>query len=79
MKNKQMYEISLILFYSFFLGGGGIDYHFANFARDVSLNAVVMSKMSNFTICGVSTPPPPHLPVYPSLSCVHRTRFFFKF
>ena len=23
MKNKQMYEISLILFYSFFFGGGG--------------------------------------------------------
>ena len=23
MKNKQMYEISLILFYSFFWGGGG--------------------------------------------------------
>ena len=40
-------------------GGGGIDDHFANFARDISLNAVVMSKMSNFTICGVSTPLPP--------------------
>ena len=24
MKNKQMYEISLMLFYSFFLGGGGV-------------------------------------------------------
>ena len=65
MKNKQMYEISLILFYSFFFwggGGGGIYDYFANFARDISLNAVVMSKMSNFTICGVSspfTPPPP--------------------
>ena len=23
MKNKQMYEISLMLFYSFFFGGGG--------------------------------------------------------
>ena len=23
MKNKQMYEISLMLFYSFFWGGGG--------------------------------------------------------
>ena len=23
MKNKQMYEISVILFYSFFWGGGG--------------------------------------------------------
>ena len=60
MKNKQMYEISLILFYSFFLGGGGggeIDDYFANFARDISLNAVVMSKMSNFTICGVSSTP----------------------
>ena len=67
MKNKQMYEISLILFYSFFFGGGGggIGYHFANFARDVSLNAVVMSKMSNFTICGVSTPPPPPPPCLP--------------
>ena len=59
-----MYEISLILFYSFFFffwgGGGGIDDYFANFARDSSLNAVVMSKMSNFTIGGVSiTPPPP--------------------
>ena len=43
MKNKQMYEISLILFYSFFFGrGGGIDDYFANFARDISLNAVVM-------------------------------------
>ena len=71
-----MYEISLILFYPFF-GGGGIDDHFANFARDISLNAEVMS---NSTICGVSTPPPPpYLPVYPSLPSVHRTRFFFKF
>ena len=69
----------------FFFGGGGearggIDDYFANFARDISLDAVVMSKMSNFTICGVSStppPPPPHLPVYPSLSSVHRTRFFF--
>ena len=62
MKNKQMYEISLILFYSFFFfflgggGGGGIDDYFANFARDSSLNAVVMSKMSNFTIGGVVFP-----------------------
>ena len=63
MKNKQMYEISLILFF-FLGGGGGIDDHFANFARDISLNAAVMS---NFTICGVSTPPPPPAP---------RTRLF---
>ena len=47
----------------FFWGGGeargGIDDYFANFARDISLDAVVMSKMSNFTICGVSSTPPP--------------------
>ena len=80
MKNKQMYEISLMLCYSLFFffwergggGGWGIDDYFAHFARDISLNAVVMS---NLTICGVYTPPPPPLP-----SCLFtpdRSRFFF--
>ena len=66
-------KFHLFYFIHFFFlggGGGGIDDYFANFARDSSLNAVVMSKMSNFTICGVSSTPPPHLPVYPSLSSV---------
>ena len=65
MKNKQMYEIHLFYFSHFFFffgGGGGIDDYFANFARDISLNAVVMSKMSNFTIFGVSSTPPPPPP-----------------
>ena len=46
-------EFHLFYFSHFFLGGGGgeIDDYFANFARDISLNAVVMS---NFTIFGVS-------------------------
>ena len=83
MKNKQMYEISLILFYSFFFfwGGGGIDDYFANFARDISLNAVVMSKMSNFTICGVSsTPPPPPSCLFTPVSLAFTEPVsFFKF
>ena len=77
MKFHLFYFIHFFFFWGG--GGGGIDDYFANFARDSSLNAVVMSKMSNFTIGGVSKTPLPHLPVYPSLSSVHRTRFFFKF
>ena len=87
MKNKQMYEISLTLFYSFFLGGGGgggggggIYDYFANFARDISLNAVVMS---NFTSFSPPPPPPPtpahFLSVYPSLQRSPNPFLFFKF
>ena len=63
MKIKQMYEISLMIFYSFFLlflffgggggdggGGGAIDDYFAKFAN-FSLNAAVIS---NFYFLGVS-------------------------
>ena len=57
----KFYLFYFIHFFSFGGGGGGggIDDYFANFARDISLNAVVVSKMSNFTICGVSSTPPP--------------------
>ena len=50
MKNKQMYESNFTYFilFIFFFWGGGIDDYFANFARDIRLYAVVMSKMSNF-------------------------------
>ena len=44
MKMKQMYKISFMLF--FWGVGGGTDDYFANFARDISLNAAVMSNFN---------------------------------
>ena len=46
MKIKEMYETSLALFYFIFFVVGGTRDYFANFARDITLNVVVMS---NFT------------------------------